>query len=68
MAKQVLVTGAGGFIGHHSVKYFARNGYWAQGADLKKPEYEASVANEIQSAALGQLPAPDPRDLGSRDR
>src|SRR5580692_5749619 len=43
--KRVLVTGAGGFIGHHLVSYLKKKSYWVRGADLKYPEYEASAAD-----------------------
>jgi GDP-D-mannose 3', 5'-epimerase len=48
MAKQkrVVVTGAGGFIGHHLTKYLVDRGYWVRGVDIKAPEYERSVAHE----------------------
>ena len=45
--RRVLVTGAGGFIGHHLVAYLKHRGYWVRGADLKQPEYEPSVADEF---------------------
>ncbi len=45
--KRALVTGAGGFIGHHLVKYLKKKGYWVRGVDLKKPEYEESLADEF---------------------
>ena len=32
---RVLVTGAGGFIGHHLVTYLKERGYWVRGVDLK---------------------------------
>lgn len=48
MATRVLVTGAGGFIGHHLVKYLVSQDYWVRGADLKQPEFEASNAHEFQ--------------------
>lgn len=44
---KVLVTGAGGFIGHHLVKYLQKKGYWVRGADLKKPEFEKTTADEF---------------------
>jgi GDP-D-mannose 3',5'-epimerase len=44
---RVLVTGAGGFIGHHLVSYLKRDGYWVRGVDLKAPEYEPSQADEF---------------------
>ena len=35
--KRVLVTGAGGFIGHHLVSYLKKKRYWVRGADLETP-------------------------------
>ena len=40
--KRLLITGAGGFIGHHLVKRMKTEGYWVRGVDLKYPEYEES--------------------------
>jgi len=37
--KKVLVTGAGGFIGHHLVRFLKKKGYWVRGVDIKEPEY-----------------------------
>ena len=45
---RALVTGAGGFIGHHLVKYLVRKGYWVRGVDAKRPEYEATAAHEFE--------------------
>ncbi len=36
---KVLVTGAGGFIGHHLVRHLKKQGYWVRGVDIKEPEY-----------------------------
>lgn len=47
-AKHILVTGAGGFIGHHLVKRLKKDGYWVRGVDLKYPEYEPSAADEFE--------------------
>ena len=47
-ARRVLVTGAGGFIGHHLVKYLVDKGYWVRGVDVKHPEYEASPGQEFE--------------------
>ena len=44
---KVLVTGAGGFIGHHLVSFLKREGYWVRGADLKYPEFTATEADEF---------------------
>src|SRR5215210_4090243 len=48
MVTRVLVTGAGGFIGHHLVKYLVNRGYWVRGVDIKHPEYESSPAHEFE--------------------
>jgi len=45
--KRVLVTGAGGFIGHHLINYLIANGHWVRGVDLKRPEYEPTRAHEF---------------------
>ncbi len=49
MAKQVkvLVTGAGGFIGHHLVTYLKKQSYWVRGVDMKYPEYRTADADEF---------------------
>jgi GDP-D-mannose 3',5'-epimerase len=54
MQKQirVLVTGAGGFIGHHLVAFLREHGYWVRGVDLKLPEFEPTHADEFISADL----------------
>ena len=46
-ARRVLVTGAGGFIGHHLVTYLKSLGYWVRGADIKNPEFAATGADEF---------------------
>lgn len=45
---RVLVTGAGGFIGHHLVTYLKGQGYWVRGVDLKYPEYAPTTADEFE--------------------
>ena len=45
---RILVTGAGGFIGHHLVKRLKSEGHWVRGADIKLPEYEDSAADEFE--------------------
>ncbi len=45
--EKVVVTGAGGFIGHHLVSFLKEKGYWVRGVDLKYPEYKKSGADEF---------------------
>jgi GDP-D-mannose 3', 5'-epimerase len=49
---KVVVTGAGGFIGHHLCKYLVQRGYWVRGVDVKEPEYEPTPCHEFQVADL----------------
>jgi len=50
--RSALVTGAGGFIGHHLVTYLKHQGYWVRGVDLKYPEYNATDADEFLTLDL----------------
>ncbi len=50
--RRVLVTGAGGFIGHHLVERLKRDGLWVRGVDIKEPEFEPSPADEFLLADL----------------
>jgi GDP-D-mannose 3', 5'-epimerase len=45
---RVLVTGAGGFIGHHLVTWLKERRYWVRGVDVKHPEFAASEADEFE--------------------
>jgi nucleoside-diphosphate-sugar epimerase len=45
---RALVTGAGGFIGHHLTKYLVARGYRVRGVDVKEPEYETTAAQEFE--------------------
>lgn len=50
--KNVLVCGAGGFIGGHLVKRLKKEGYWVRGVDLKRNDYGQSEADDF---VLGDL-------------
>jgi GDP-D-mannose 3',5'-epimerase len=52
VGKKAVVGGAGGFIGHHMVRYLKDQGYWVRGVDIKTPEYEESPADEFLVADL----------------
>ena len=54
--KRVLVNGAGGFIGSHLVKRLKSEGFWVRGADLKRPEYSETKADEF---IVGDLRDPE---------
>ena len=45
--RKVVVTGAGGFIGHHLVTQLKQQGFWVRGVDLKYPEYSPTDADEF---------------------
>lgn len=45
---RILVTGAGGFIGHHLVKRLRGEGHWVRGVDLKHSQYETTDANQFE--------------------
>ena len=53
---RVLVTGAGGFIGHHLTTFLKRQGYWVRGADRRHPEFGKSDADEFQIVDLRRWP------------
>jgi nucleoside-diphosphate-sugar epimerase len=44
----VVVTGAGGFIGHHLTSYLVERGHWVRGVDIQYPQYERSHAQEFE--------------------
>lgn len=50
-----LVTGAGGFIGHHLVAYLKASGYRVRGVDIKRPEYSGTDADEFLLLDLRDL-------------
>jgi GDP-D-mannose 3', 5'-epimerase len=47
MPERILVTGAGGFIGSHMVKYLKEKGCWVRGVDIKKPEFDKTAADDF---------------------
>lgn len=53
---RALVTGAGGFIGSHLVRWLKAKGYWVRGIDLKKPQWSLSVADEFVVGDLRDFP------------
>ncbi len=53
---RVVVTGAGGFIGHHLVKHLKAQGHWVRGVDIKLPEYEPTAADEFMVLDLREKP------------
>jgi nucleoside-diphosphate-sugar epimerase len=48
MKRRATVTGAGGFIGHHMVRFLKAEGYWVRGVDIKAPEYQETEADEFE--------------------
>lgn len=50
--KQVLVCGAGGFIGSHLVRSLKAQGHYVIGADLKLPEFSTTAADEFYQVDL----------------
>ena len=48
MKRTALVAGAGGFIGHHMVKFLKAHDYDVRGVDIKEPEYEPTAADDFR--------------------
>jgi nucleoside-diphosphate-sugar epimerase len=46
--QRVIVTGAGGFIGHHLVSFLKSQGYWVRGVDVKFPEFGTTSADDFK--------------------
>ena len=55
MSGVVLVTGAGGFIGHHLAKFLAAKGQRVRGVDIKHPEYAPTAAHEFELLDLRNI-------------
>lgn len=55
MSAQVLVCGAGGFIGSHLVRRLKAEGCWVRGVDLKYPDF---AENEADDFVIGDLRDP----------
>ncbi|MBI9043394.1 MAG: NAD-dependent epimerase/dehydratase family protein [Anaerolineaceae bacterium] len=53
--ERILVTGAGGFIGHHLVKKLKDEGKWVHGVDIIHPKFESSAADEYSLLDLRDL-------------
>lgn len=53
---RILVAGAGGFIGHHLVKYLKQKKYWVRGADIKYPEFERTGSDDFRLLDLREFP------------
>jgi len=51
---RVLVTGAGGFIGHYLVARLKSLGYWVRGVDVKYPEFTTTEADQFLRLDLRQ--------------
>jgi nucleoside-diphosphate-sugar epimerase len=46
--ERVLITGSGGFIGHHLATRLKQEGHWVRGVDLKLPEFTGSDCDEFE--------------------
>ena len=55
-----LVTGTGGFIGHHLVSFLKQKGYRVRGGDFKVPEYFWVDTDEFELLAAQKLKATNP--------
>ncbi|MDD5217796.1 MAG: NAD-dependent epimerase/dehydratase family protein [Candidatus Omnitrophica bacterium] len=53
--RNILVTGAGGFIAHHLVKRLKKEGCWVRGVDIKYPEFSGTLADEFKILDLRDI-------------
>jgi GDP-D-mannose 3', 5'-epimerase len=47
-SRRVLVTGAGGFLGHRLVTALKRLGFWVRGVDVRFPPFASSLADDYR--------------------
>jgi GDP-D-mannose 3', 5'-epimerase len=47
-SRRVLVTGAGGFLGHHLVTALNAMGFWVRGVDVRFPPFASSLADDYR--------------------
>lgn len=50
--RRALITGAGGFIGHHLASFLKEKGFWVRGVDVKEPEFAPTQAHEFLTLDL----------------
>jgi GDP-D-mannose 3',5'-epimerase len=55
MIRRAVVTGAGGFIGHHMVRFLKASGYWVRGVDIAAPAFGDTEADEFHLIDLRDL-------------
>lgn len=66
MSKKILISGSGGFIGHHLVNYLLSKDYFVSGVDIKYPEYPEND-EWAQWFTIGDLRNPEVCRLVTRD-
>jgi GDP-D-mannose 3',5'-epimerase len=54
MSKNILVCGAGGFIGGHLVSSLKQQGHYVIDADIKQHEYKKTDAEEFYQYDLSE--------------
>jgi GDP-D-mannose 3', 5'-epimerase len=56
-SRRVLVTGAGGFLGHHLTTALQAMGFWVRGVDVRFPPFASSLADEYRLLDLADARA-----------